>query len=79
MPSSAALASRPAQQAAPNPRRRSVTTCAPCLRATPADPSVDPLSTTTGWYPAGMADSKDGKAAASFRTGMTTSGMAVFY
>ena len=42
----AVAASRPACAAEPNPRRGSVTTVAPSSRATSADRSVEPLSTT---------------------------------
>jgi hypothetical protein len=45
---SAALAISPAQQAAPNPRTGSVTTRAPSRAAHCAEPSLDPLSTTSG-------------------------------
>jgi hypothetical protein len=47
-PSAGAHAMSPAQHAAPKPRRGSLTTMAPASAAIAADPSVDPLSTTTG-------------------------------
>ncbi len=43
---SAVAAATPAAQAEPKPLRGSVTTVAPWARATSAEPSVDPLSTT---------------------------------
>ena len=39
---------KPAKHAAPKPRAGSVTTRAPRFRATLAEPSFDPLSTTIG-------------------------------
>ena len=45
---SASAASRPAKQAAPKPRRGSLTTSASNSAAIAADPSVEPLSTTIG-------------------------------
>ncbi len=41
-------ASRPAWQAAPNPRWGTWTTCAPKLAAMAAESSVEPLSATMG-------------------------------
>ncbi len=70
---SAVAASSPAWQAAPNPRRSSCTTVAPRPRASSAEPSVDPLSTTSARQPAGMRASTQGRASASFRQGRTTS------
>ena len=62
----------PAKHAAPNPARGSCTTCAPSAAASSPEPSVEPLSTTIGWYPAGMRSSTHGSAARSFRTGRMT-------
>src|SRR5579862_2628299 len=73
-PSAGADATRPAQQADPNPRTGSVTTVAPPSAAMRPDPSEDPLSTTMGRYPGGNAARSAGRAAASLRTGTTTSG-----
>ena len=64
---------RPDQQAAPKPRWGSSTTSAPMARAIPAEPSVDPLSTTMARNPAGKRESTQGSASASSRTGRTTS------
>lgn len=66
---------RPRQQAAPNPRRGSTTTCALSDLAICCEPSVDPLSTTIGWKPSGMRDSTHGNDSASSSTGRTTSGI----
>ena len=55
------------------PRRGSLTTVAPSLRATSAVVSRDPLSTTSGWNPAGIRASRAGRAGASSRHGMMTS------
>ena len=66
-------ASSPAWAAAPNPAGRASTTVAPWRRATRAEPSVEPLSTTIGRYPAGRRDSTSGSASASLRHGSTTS------
>ena len=49
--SSERAADSPAKQAAPKPRRGSETTWAPIRRATSAEPSVEPLSTTSGVEP----------------------------
>ncbi|CAM5347896.1 hypothetical protein SMICM304S_06748 [Streptomyces microflavus] len=70
---SASAASSPAWQAAPNPRRSSVTTLAPRERAISADPSVEPLSTTIARQPSGIRSSTQGRAPASSRQGRTTS------
>src|SRR5262249_27411792 len=70
---SAVAAHRPAKHAAPNPRRHSTTTVAPRRRASVAEPSVEPLSTTIGRHPGGSAASTPGMAAASSRTGKITS------
>jgi len=62
-------AARPAKQAAPKPARGSWTTCAPSSAARAAEPSVEPLSTTSGTCPAGIRPSTQGRASASFSTG----------
>ena len=63
----------PAKQAAPKPRRGSETTTAPSPRASSAEPSVDPLSTTIGRYPTGIRGSTQAMASTSSSTGRTTS------
>jgi hypothetical protein len=67
------VASSPAWQAAPNPRRGSWITRAPRRAAISAEPSSEPLSTTTGRDPGGIRPSTQGNAAASSSTGRTTS------
>src|SRR3954469_10475845 len=79
IPSALSAASSPALQAAPKPRTGSSTTRAPWARAMAPEPSSEPLSTTMGVKPAGMAARSPGSAAASLRTGMTTSGTARLY
>ena len=69
-----AVATSPAQHAAPKPRTGSSTTWAPRASAMAPEPSVDPLSTTTAEYPAGRTDRSPGRAEASFSTGSTTTG-----
>ena len=76
---SASAAHSPAQQAAPNPRCGSTTTRAPSRAASAPDPSVEPLSTTIGAYPAGMRSRTHGSASRSSSTGRTTSGIPRFY
>ena len=71
--SSVRAATRPAKHAAPNPRWGSSMTCAPKRAASSREPSVDPLSTTIGSYPAGNEASTPGSAARSSRTGSITS------
>ena len=73
---SAVAATSPAQHAAPNPRRGSRTTTAPCSSARRSEPSLDPLSTTMARYPVGRRESTHGNASASLSTGSTTSGIA---
>ena len=66
-------ASSPAWQAAPKPRWGTRMTVAPWSAAMLADASVEPLSATIGWNPAGTRDSTQGSASASFRQGRMTS------
>ena len=62
-PSSASAASSPAQHAAPKPRTGSSTTRAPNAAAMSPEPSVEPLSTTMGVKPGGMAAQQRGQGA----------------
>lgn len=71
---SAVAAVSPAKQAAPKPRTGSCTTVAPRSAARSPEPSVEPLSTTMGRYPAGKDASTAGRAARSSSTGRITSG-----
>ena len=73
---SARAAASPAQHAAPKPRRGSPITRAPSRRAMSAEPSLEPLSTTSGWKPPGKRSSTHGSAAASSSTGRITSTIA---
>ena len=66
-------ATSPAWQAAPKPRCGTGTTVAPWSAAMLADASVEPLSATMGWKPAGIRDRTQGSASASFRQGRMTS------
>ena len=66
-------ASKPAMQAEPKPRRGSSTTRAPHAAAIRPDPSREPLSTTSGRKPSGIAASTPGIASTSSNTGRMTS------
>ena len=70
---SVSAASNPAKHAAPKPRCGSRTTRAPHDPATSDDRSREPLSTTSGTKPGGMAASTPGIACASSRAGRITS------